>query len=132
MAGNELNLEACLHRIKYSGKIDVSADTLQGLHICYTTNVPFENLDIIRGKEILLDNKSLFKKIVLRKRGGCCFEMNFFFEFILKSLGFKVRSFWEDQLPIMNRLMPRFINYCLWKLEIKIGSPMSALGATDL
>ncbi|WP_265445506.1 arylamine N-acetyltransferase family protein [Acetivibrio straminisolvens] len=92
MAGNELNLEACLHRIKYSGKIDVSADTLQGLHICYTTNVPFENLDIIRGKEILLDNKSLFKKIVLRKRGGCCFEMNFFFEFILKSLGFKVRS----------------------------------------
>lgn len=90
MNGNVIELEAYLDRINYSGKTDVSVDTLQGLHICHTTSVPFENLDIIQGKEILLDKNSLFKKIVWRKRGGYCFELNALFEFLLKSIGFKV------------------------------------------
>ncbi len=91
MSGNKLNLEAYLDRINYSGNTDVSFNTLQKLHICHTINVPFENLDIIRGKEILIDTDSIFKKIVLNKRGGCCSELNILFECLLKSIGFKVR-----------------------------------------
>lgn len=83
-------ISAYLGRIKYVGKTDVSYETLHGLHIAHTMNVPFENLDVYYGKPILLDRESLFKKIVEDKRGGYCFEMNGLFSIILKELGFKV------------------------------------------
>lgn len=40
--------------------------------------VPFENLDILAGKVPLdLSEAGLFDKIVRRRRGGICYELNF-------------------------------------------------------
>lgn len=52
--------------------------------------VPFENLDISLGQPILLDEKRLFEKIVSRKRGGFCYELNGLFAALLGALGFEV------------------------------------------
>jgi N-hydroxyarylamine O-acetyltransferase len=52
--------------------------------------VPFENLDIHRGRPIVLEDRSLFAKIVERRRGGFCYELNGLFAWLLRELGFEV------------------------------------------
>jgi N-hydroxyarylamine O-acetyltransferase len=90
MTDKKFNLEAYLKRINYSGSTDPTEETLNDIHICHTLNVPFENLDVFYGKSPLLDEVSLYNKIVENSRGGYCFEMNGIFSIALKSMGFKV------------------------------------------
>ncbi len=52
--------------------------------------VPFENLSIHLGEEIVLDADALVAKIVDRRRGGFCYELNGAFAALLRSLGFEV------------------------------------------
>lgn len=51
-------------------------------------NIPFENLDIVVGRNIALDHPHLFDKVVVKKRGGYCFELNTLYAELLKSLDF--------------------------------------------
>lgn len=90
MQKDVFNIDAYFKRIDYSGKKDVSYETLHGLHTAHTLNIPFENLDVYFRKPIPLDQDSLYEKIVKNKRGGYCFEMNGLFSIVLKQLGFKV------------------------------------------
>lgn len=66
-------------------------DSLNILHSSHLYNIPFENLDIHRGKEILLDESSLEKKIISGNRGGYCYELNGMFFLLLKELGFQAK-----------------------------------------
>ena len=52
--------------------------------------VPFENLDIHLGKPIILDTRRFYRKIVVDKRGGYCYELNGCFAWLLKKMGFEV------------------------------------------
>jgi len=52
--------------------------------------VPFENLDIHLGRRLVLDPEVNYEKIVERRRGGWCFELNGLFARLLESLGFEV------------------------------------------
>ncbi|WP_181771994.1 arylamine N-acetyltransferase family protein [Amycolatopsis pittospori] len=65
---------------------DVAAlRTLQERHLAV---VPFENLSIHLGEPIVLDPEALFDKIVRRRRGGFCYELNGLFAALLRELGF--------------------------------------------
>ena len=83
------DLDAYCGRINYTGSREVSAATLKRLHYAHVHNVPFENLDIHLGRAISLDPADLFAKIVTRKRGGYCYEVNSFFAMILRAFGFR-------------------------------------------
>lgn len=52
--------------------------------------MPFENLSIHCGEAIQLDEAWLFDKIVHRRRGGFCYELNGLFSALLRQLGFTV------------------------------------------
>jgi N-hydroxyarylamine O-acetyltransferase len=52
--------------------------------------IPFENLSIHWGEPIILTDEALFDKIVTRRRGGFCYELNGLFAALLRSLGFTV------------------------------------------
>jgi N-hydroxyarylamine O-acetyltransferase len=52
--------------------------------------VPFENLDIHLGHPIRLSLPSFYDKIVRRRRGGFCYELNGLFGWLLEQLGFRV------------------------------------------
>jgi N-hydroxyarylamine O-acetyltransferase len=52
--------------------------------------VPFENLDIPLGIPIELSLPAIYDKIVRRRRGGFCYELNGLFGWLLQRLGFKV------------------------------------------
>ena len=81
---------AYLARIAYEGPVDPSIETLRRLHRAHVLTVPFENLDIHLGRPISLEPLDLFRKIVIGKRGGYCFELNGLFAILLEDLGFAV------------------------------------------
>lgn len=79
---------------------------LQEQHLC---TVPYENLDILAGREVSLQIPELFAKIVTQRRGGYCFELNALFGWLLRQLGYEVvdyvARFWRDEavLPPLRR-----------------------------
>jgi len=85
-----LNLPAYLERINYSGSTTPTPDTLRALHRAHMLSVPFENLDIGLGRKIVCEEASLIHKIVEKRRGGFCYELNGAFAALLRELGFKV------------------------------------------
>ena len=66
-------------------------ELLHSLHYNHLTHIPFENLDIALGREIRLEEESLFNKVISQSRGGFCYELNFCFYLLLSTLGFNVQ-----------------------------------------
>jgi N-hydroxyarylamine O-acetyltransferase len=66
------------------------AAALRALHRAHLMAVPFENLSIHLGERISLDPADLIDKIVTRRRGGFCYELNGAFALLLEALGFDV------------------------------------------
>lgn len=86
-----LDIDAYLQRISYEGDIHIDHNTLAALQYHHLLRVPFENLDIHLGNEIILDLAHLETKIVRDKRGGFCYELNGLFYALLRQLGFRVK-----------------------------------------
>lgn len=88
---NQFELGRYLGRIGLSGVPEADAAGLSAVQRAHLTAVPFENLDIVAGKvPLALDEASLFDKIVVRGRGGICYEQNLLFAAALRALGFDV------------------------------------------
>jgi N-hydroxyarylamine O-acetyltransferase len=85
-----MDVDAYLERIGYRGPHAPTAETLRRLHVAHLLAVPFENLSIHAGETIVLDDDSLFDKVVARGRGGFCYELNGLFAALLRELGFRV------------------------------------------
>lgn len=54
---------------------------------CQLFTVPFENLDVQMGKVVSLIPEEIVDKIIERKRGGYCYEVNGLFAMALDALG---------------------------------------------
>ncbi|MBO4260735.1 arylamine N-acetyltransferase, partial [Streptomyces griseorubiginosus] len=67
-----------------------TADVLLDLHLRHLRQVPFENLSVHLGEEIVLEEKRLLDKVVGARRGGFCYELNGAFGALLAELGFGV------------------------------------------
>lgn len=85
-----MDLAACLVRLGLAGPLPPTADSLRRLHVAQLTRVPFETLDVSAGASIVLDEEAFFEKIVQRRRGGYCYELNGFLAALLRELGFSV------------------------------------------
>lgn len=100
---NNLKPEVCayLDRIGYDGPLDGSAEALARLQECHLHTVPYENLDNVRRIPLSLEIEDLIGKIVDRRRGGYCFELNALFGWLLRELGYPVTDFmarfWRDE-----------------------------------
>ncbi len=84
------DIGAYLARIEYRGPVAPGAETLRALHRAHLLAVPFENLDIHLKRPIVLARDRFFAKIVERRRGGFCYELNGLFAELLRVLGFRV------------------------------------------
>lgn len=65
-------------------------DALFELHRQHLYTTPFENLDIYLGIPIVLDRDRILDKVVARRRGGFCYELNGAFAWLLEELGYDV------------------------------------------
>ncbi len=82
------NLDTYFERINYRGEIAPTVDVLHALTRAHTQAIPFENLDVLLQRPIQIERDDIFRKLVLERRGGYCFEQNNLLLEVLKSLGF--------------------------------------------
>ena len=85
-----MDIPAYLNRLRYSKPVKPDAETLRELQIAHMRNIPFENLDIRLKRNIQLSEEALWEKIIVRKRGGFCYELNGLLAWLLKQIGFDV------------------------------------------
>jgi len=88
---NEKELAAYLDRIDTARPAKADSAALHALHRAHLLAVPFENLSIHLREPISLADGELIDKIVTRRRGGFCYELNGAFALLLRALGFDVR-----------------------------------------
>ncbi|MET9672933.1 arylamine N-acetyltransferase [Streptomyces sp. NPDC006482] len=82
--------DAYLARIGAGRPVRADAAALRELHVRHLRSVPFENLSIHLGEDIVLDEKALIGKVVGGRRGGFCYEINTTFAVLLRELGYRV------------------------------------------
>ena len=87
---NRTDLTAYLARIGYAGTPTADLPTLKAIHSAHVQMIPFENLDIQLGQVPSLDLELIFAKLVTRRRGGWCYEMNGLLGAALAAIGFEV------------------------------------------
>lgn len=83
-------LRGYLGRMEYGGSTQVCLDTLRALQRQHLKKIPYENLDMLHKIPLKFDIDSLYEKIVIRRQGGVCYELNFLFEEMLRRMGFSV------------------------------------------
>jgi N-hydroxyarylamine O-acetyltransferase len=103
-----MNVSQYLTRIHYSGPVSPNAETLRQLQVAHLQSVPFENLSIHANEPIILNDDALFEKIVTRRRGGFCYELNGLFAALLRTLGFKVEMLSAGVSNNQNGFGPEF------------------------
>jgi len=79
-----------LARLGYAGPATPSGRCLSALMRAHVAAVPFENIDQQLGVRTPLDLAAAYDKIVERRRGGWCFELNRLFAWVLREIGFEV------------------------------------------
>jgi N-hydroxyarylamine O-acetyltransferase len=84
---DEQTLLGYLQRIGAERPQILDETALTGLHQAHLMTVPFENLSIHLGEAISLAQTDLISKIVTRRRGGFCYELNGAFALLLEALG---------------------------------------------
>jgi N-hydroxyarylamine O-acetyltransferase len=87
-----MDLSAYLRRIEFAGRPRPDLDTLVALHRHHLFNIPYENLDVQLGRRLSLDPTAAFNKLIERRRGGWCYEMNGVFAAALREIGFSVTA----------------------------------------
>ncbi|MCL1803311.1 MAG: arylamine N-acetyltransferase [Eubacteriaceae bacterium] len=101
-----------LERIGLLEPKEPSREYLDELIWAHQLSVPFENLDMIDfAKPTIVTVEHLYDKVVERRRGGYCFELNGIFCELLVSLGFdsvgciaRVRSFDPNAVRRLHRV----------------------------
>jgi N-hydroxyarylamine O-acetyltransferase len=104
--------EAYLARIGAERPLARDAEALADLQERHLRAVPFENLSIHLGEEIVLEEAALLDKVVTRRRGGFCYELNGLFATLLRALGFRVRMM-AASVNGPDRLGPPFAHLAL-------------------
>lgn len=91
----EIQIASALSRIGLDPKRDLTptAELLREIQYAFCTTVPYENIDILRGIPLSLCEDALYDKIVTRRRGGYCFEINGFLAAFLRALGYTVTEY---------------------------------------
>jgi N-hydroxyarylamine O-acetyltransferase len=86
-----MDVDAYLERIGVTGPLRADLESLERLQRSHLSSVPFENLDVYGRRGVRTDDGWSVAKVVERRRGGWCFELNGAFAALLSRLGYEVR-----------------------------------------
>ena len=128
-----------LKRIGLDSPPTVSLEGLNDLVWAHQTHVPFEDLNTsLLGLPVSLEIPDLYDKVVVRRRGGYCYELNALFTRLLADLGFDARSVFcrvvrgRDFLPpCAHRAVVVKLADRLYFCDVGFGGPMPA-GALEI
>ncbi|MGH2429705.1 MAG: arylamine N-acetyltransferase family protein [Candidatus Limnocylindria bacterium] len=124
-----MSTAAYLRRIGYNGPLRRDAETLAALQRAHLLAVPFDALDCHFGVPVSLDPAAVYAKVVDRKRGGFCYELNGLFAWLLHELGFRVTRLAARPFTREGELAPPFAHLTLmveidnrrWLVDVGFG-----------
>ncbi|HEX5125365.1 MAG TPA: arylamine N-acetyltransferase, partial [Rhodocyclaceae bacterium] len=104
-----IDLDAYFARIAYSGGCEPTLETLSALHVLHPQAIPFENLDPLMKRPVLIDAVAIQNKLIHARRGGYCYEHNGLLMRVLQQLGFRVTGLMARVLWFVpdNTMTPR-------------------------
>ncbi len=126
-----LDLDRYFARIGYVGPRTPTLDVLSDVQRLHAHAIPFENLDPLTGRRVLLELEDVVDKLVVRRRGGYCFEQNRLFAHVLMQLGFAVtpliaRVLWgrdPDAVPARTHMLMRVdLDGAPWIADVGFGA----------
>ena len=86
-----MQIQAFFDRIGYTGTAEPTLSNLQQIVRCHLETVPFENTSFHKNpREMSLKPEDLYDKVVNRRLGGVCFELNGLFNWLLNEIGYQV------------------------------------------
>jgi N-hydroxyarylamine O-acetyltransferase len=85
-----MDLQAYLARIGYDRPARADMETLRGVLRAHGRTIPYETLDVLLGRPLTTDPEAAAAKLVTRRRGGWCYEMNGVLGLALQAIGFQV------------------------------------------
>lgn len=91
MHAASFSLDAYLKRIGFEGSPKADHATLRQMMQRQARTVPFENLDVQRGKVVSIDPEDIAAKILPSSRGGYCYEVNSLFAMACEAIGIPYR-----------------------------------------
>jgi len=122
-----LNVDDYLKRIGLNQAPGVNLQGLTAIHRAHMTAIPYENLDVMLGRPVDISPEHAYKKIVLEKRGGWCYEMNGLLGYALGSLGFKVTRMAGAVMRIVDGELA-LANHLVNKIELDQGIYLADVG----
>jgi N-hydroxyarylamine O-acetyltransferase len=128
MKAHNFHLHRYLARIGFNGVAKADIETIQSLMRHQLLAVPFENLDVQAGKIISLTPEDIVEKIIDRKRGGYCYEVNGLFAMALEALGVEYRfvaarpMFYPERRPKTHMAIVVSLNGQDWLCDTGFGS----------
>lgn len=85
-----IDLQLYLDRIGFSGLVKPDLATFRAIHRAHALSLVYENLDVQFKTPVTRSPAAAFDKIVVRRRGGWCYEMNGLLGAALEEAGFAV------------------------------------------
>lgn len=111
---------------------EVSVENLFRLQSAHLERIPYTNLSFFRTGELFpLAPESLFERLIIRRKGGYCFELNGLFGELLRNLGYDVTEYfarWHfggtEAVPMRrHRILKVVIGEEVFLADAGIGSP---------
>lgn len=93
---HSIDAQTYFHRLGLAETPDSAACDrawLNRLQYAHVTRIPYENLDILSGKDLPMTLDGQFSKIILGRRGGYCFELNGLFAGLLQTVGYRITTY---------------------------------------
>ena len=123
-----------LNRLGIGERPEPTLENLNRLIWAHQTHIPFEDLNTsFLNRPVPLDIPTLYEKIVIRRRGGYCYELNGLFTRLLLDLGYDARSVFcrvvrgRDFLPpCAHRGVVVALEGKLYFCDVGFGGPMPA------
>jgi N-hydroxyarylamine O-acetyltransferase len=122
-------LSQYFQRIGYTGSKEPTFATLEAIQAAHAYAIPFETFDIALRIPIILELENIFDKLVEKKRGGYCYEVNALLHFALQSLGFKSKLCLARLMDDNQNILPASVHMVViveregqWLVDVGWGS----------
>jgi N-hydroxyarylamine O-acetyltransferase len=126
------DLARYFERIEHPGAAAPNLANLNALIFAHVSHIPFENLDVLLGRPIVLDPAAIEEKLITRRRGGYCFEQNTFFMYVLQALGYSVTPISARVRLGRTRDETPARTHCFLRVELPDGSWLVDVGVGGL
>lgn len=128
MHADNFRLDAYLNRIGFAGWAEPNLETLIALMRRQLFSVPFENLDVQAGKVVSLVPEQIVDKLIERRRGGYCYEVNGLFAMALQAIGIPYQliaarpMIYPVRRPRTHLAIVAQVDGCEWLCDLGFGS----------